>query len=104
MSEATTQLVDTEIKRIVDEAYQKAHKIIKNHTEQLHHIAQGLLAFETLSGEEVELLMRGEKIVRADDADAYIGGHRRRSSLPPAAAKKTTHSKSKPVPASGEKS
>lgn len=90
MAETTAQKVDAEIKRIVDEAYQKARQILTSHTEQLHHIAQGLLAFETLSGEEVALLMRGEKIVRADDADAYIGGNRRRSSLPPATAKKSS--------------
>jgi cell division protease FtsH len=50
--------VDEEIKRIVDESYQKALKIIKENLESLRQVANELLKKETLEGEEFERLMK----------------------------------------------
>ena len=84
MSERTAQMVDEEVKRIVDEGYQRAYKYITENREKLEAIAQGLLEYETLSGEELKTLMNGGEIRRDDDtsggAQQPTGG--RRSSVP----------------------
>jgi len=62
MSEATAQTVDQEVRRIVDEAYQTARKILTKHTTQLEDLAQALIEFETLTGEDINNLLAGKKI------------------------------------------
>lgn len=62
ISEETAQKIDREIKRLVDEGYAQARKIIKEHWEEFVRIAEGLLEYETLSGEEIDIIMRGEKL------------------------------------------
>ena len=52
-SEETAQLIDSEIKRIIDEAFRVAHDIITTHREKLELIAKALLEFETLDGQQV---------------------------------------------------
>ena len=64
VSEATAQLIDQETKRLVEEAYEKARTILNEHLDDLHKIARALLEFETLSGDEIQALLRGEPIVR----------------------------------------
>jgi cell division protease FtsH len=62
MSEATAQSVDQEVRRIVDEAYQTAQKILTKYAHQLESIAQALIEFETLTGEDIKGLLGGKKI------------------------------------------
>ncbi len=64
VSEATAQLIDEEIRRFVEEAHEKARKILTEHLDDLHTIAKALLEYETLSGDEIRALLRGERIVR----------------------------------------
>ena len=64
VSEATARLIDEEIRRFVEEAYEKARQILTDHLNDLHKIAQALLEYETLSGDEIQALLRGEKIAR----------------------------------------
>lgn len=64
VSEETARLIDSEVKKIVDEAYKSAQKIINTHIKDLHNIAKALLEYETLTGEELKLLLKGEKIDR----------------------------------------
>ncbi len=64
LSEETARLIDVEIRRIIDEAYAKAKVILTENLAELHLLAQGLLEYETLSGDEIKLLIRGEPIVR----------------------------------------
>ena len=52
------------------EAEVKARKILTEHMDDLHAIAKGLLEFETVTGEEVQALLRGEKIVRDETGGA----------------------------------
>jgi cell division protease FtsH len=65
MSEATAQIVDEEVRRVIDEAYATAHSILTKHLKDLHSLAKALLEFETLNGEEVGMLLRGETLPRA---------------------------------------
>ena len=62
VSEQTSQLVDREIKRILDEAYELARQILTENRELLERIAQALLERETLDREEVELLAAGRPL------------------------------------------
>jgi len=56
-SEATAQKIDREVKRIIDEAYEKATKIIMEHRDALDIIAKALLEYETLDGEHIREIM-----------------------------------------------
>jgi cell division protease FtsH len=69
VSEATAQIIDQEIRRLVEEALERARKILTDNLEDLHKIAQALLELETLSGDEIQALLRGEKIVRETPPD-----------------------------------
>jgi len=64
VSEATAREIDAEIKQIIDGAYARAKKILTDNVEELHRLARGLLEYETLSGDEIRLIIRGEPIIR----------------------------------------
>ena len=81
MSDATAALIDEEVRRLVEEAEQKAREIIKEKNNDLEIIAQGLLEYETLSGAEVAALLRGETITKDDD-DSPSADAPRRTSIP----------------------
>jgi cell division protease FtsH len=60
VSERTSQLVDEEIKRLLDESFEKARTVLEENEGLLESIALALLERETLDREEVEALARGE--------------------------------------------
>jgi len=62
VSGATAKLIDEEIKAFVEGANDRAMKILKDNLDDLHTIGQALLEYETLSGDEIKALLRGEKI------------------------------------------
>ncbi|MEM8915446.1 MAG: ATP-dependent zinc metalloprotease FtsH, partial [Pseudomonadota bacterium] len=66
MSDTTQSAVDSEVRRFVDESYDKARKILMDNIDQLHALAKGLLEYETLTGDEIHALLRGEEIVRPE--------------------------------------
>ena len=57
MSEETAKKIDKEVKKIVDEGYQRAKKIITEKIDDLHKVAKALLMYETISGEEIKDLI-----------------------------------------------
>ncbi|HEY0901046.1 MAG TPA: ATP-dependent zinc metalloprotease FtsH, partial [Micavibrio sp.] len=67
MSDETAKVVDAEVRVIVDEAYNKAKEILTTYLDQLHALAKALLEYETLSGDEIRGLIRGEPIIRVND-------------------------------------
>jgi len=69
-SEETAKQIDAEVRRIIDEALHKAREIISGNRDKLETIAQALLKFETITGEEVTMLLRGEKIDELKEAEA----------------------------------
>src|SRR4029450_13805513 len=69
LSDETQTIVDEEIHRIVDEAFEEARKIISEHIDDLHTIAHGLLEYETLSGDEIKDLLKGKPPVREFTAE-----------------------------------
>ena len=64
VSESTAQLIDAEIKLIIDRSYSRAKRILTDNIEELHRLARGLLEYETLSGDEIRTVLRGEPIIR----------------------------------------
>lgn len=61
-SEAMAVKIDDEIKRIVSEQEEKTKKLLEEHKQDVEKIAQGLLKYEVLSGEEVGRLIKGESL------------------------------------------
>ena len=69
ISEETARKIDHEVRRLVDEGYEEAERILSEHKDQLETLAQGLLEFESLSGEEIKDLLNGKRPVREDPSD-----------------------------------
>jgi cell division protease FtsH len=69
MSDETQRVVDSEVKRFVDEGYQTAQKVIRDNIDDLHAIAKALIEFETLTGDEIRGLMDGKMPMRESDSD-----------------------------------
>jgi len=61
VSEATAQKIDSEVKRLVEEGYNEATRILTEKRDDLETLAKGLLEFETLSGDEITDLLDGKK-------------------------------------------
>jgi len=86
ISESTSKSIDEEIRLIVESGYDRARQTLTNFNDELHIVAKGLLEFETLSGDEIRQLLRGEPIIR-DQGSNDVGGNApqtppRRSSVP----------------------
>ena len=64
VSESTAREIESEVKRIIDEAYGKAKRILTDNVEELHRLARGLLEYETLTGDEIKQVLRGEPVIR----------------------------------------
>ncbi|MEC9372499.1 MAG: ATP-dependent zinc metalloprotease FtsH [Planctomycetota bacterium] len=68
-SDETASLIDKEVKRISDEAFEDAERILRENWEKVERVAQALLKYETLSADEVERLMRGEALSKPTVSD-----------------------------------
>ncbi len=64
VSEATAREIDSEVRAIIDEAYARAKHTLQTNIEELHALAKGLLEYETLSGDEIRTVIKGEPVVR----------------------------------------
>ena len=60
ISEATAQAIDSEIRVLMDRGYHRARTMLTERLDRLHSFAQALLEYETLTGEEIGAVMRGE--------------------------------------------
>ncbi len=61
ISEETARIIDKEVAKIIQEAYQKAQKVLKERRKGLEKLAHTLLEKETLEGDELKLLLKGEE-------------------------------------------
>jgi cell division protease FtsH len=59
ISEETMRRVDTEVRRIIDEQYGIARKLIEDNADKMHAMAKALLEWETIDGEQIEDIMQG---------------------------------------------
>ena len=69
VSEETARIIDAEVKRLIDEGYNTARRILTEKADDLEALAQGLLEFETLSGDEIKELLKGNRPNREDPSD-----------------------------------
>jgi cell division protease FtsH len=64
VSEATAREIEAEVKMFIDNAYIRTKQILTENIDELHRLARGLLEHETLSGEEIRQVMRGEPVIK----------------------------------------
>jgi cell division protease FtsH len=74
VSDATAKLIDEEVRGLIEIAEGVARKVLTDKADDLEMLAQALLEYETLSGAEVNALLKGEPIVRPDTDDGYSDG------------------------------
>ena len=68
-SPETQEKIDAEVRRIVDEGYGTAKRVLTDKADDLHRLAEGLLEYETLTGDEITKVIAGETLNRGDDID-----------------------------------
>ena len=69
-SEGTAREIDAEVRRLVDEAYADAKRVIEENRDRLEELAKALLEKETMDGREVERMVRGEDEAKAEGGEA----------------------------------
>ena len=91
VSANTKELIEEEVKRFIQEGYARALQILKDKNTEWERLAQGLLEYETLTGDEIKRVMNGEPPHsddgESDDSDA---GNASVTAIPKAKPKKTT--------------
>ena len=79
ISGKTQQTIEEEVRRLIDEAYDTAKSILTEKSDEFERLAQGLIEYETLTNEEIGLIIAGKPLNRDDDDDAPSvssgGGH-----------------------------
>ena len=68
-SEEMQKRIDAKVKEIIDEGYATATRILTEKSQDWENLAQGLLEYETLTGEEIAKVIGGEPLNRDDDQD-----------------------------------
>jgi cell division protease FtsH len=84
-SAETQKAIDEEVRRLIDEGYNEAKRILTEKREDLERLAQGLLEYETLTGSEITRVIAGEPLNRGDDKDdapPHTGGGASVTSIP----------------------
>jgi cell division protease FtsH len=82
LSDATAKSIDEETRRIIDDAYRDASKILSDNKSELETLARGLLEYETLSGDEIQSLINGDTLSRNKPAEENARAEKGRSSVP----------------------
>ena len=73
VSANTKEMIEDEVKRFIQEGYDRAYKILTEQNEEWERLAQGLLEYETLTGDEIKRVMKGEPPHSDDTPDADDG-------------------------------
>jgi len=64
MSDDERKVIDKEVKDMLNQSYTRAQNVLKKHETELHRLADALLKYETLSVEEIRLIIQGKPIQR----------------------------------------
>ena len=70
----TQEVIDAEVRKLVDEGYETAKRILTEKSEDLKNLAEGLLEYETLTGSEITKVIAGEPLRRGSDEDDSDSG------------------------------
>ncbi|QZD96340.1 ATP-dependent zinc metalloprotease FtsH [Qipengyuania gelatinilytica] len=84
----TNKMIDAEIKELVEGGLKRAQEVLTAQEDKLHLLAQALLEYETLTGEEIDRLMKDGKIDRPDEPKGPVAVRPAGSSTVPKAGKK----------------
>ncbi|MEM9432737.1 MAG: ATP-dependent zinc metalloprotease FtsH [Pseudomonadota bacterium] len=68
-SQETQKIIDQKVKELIDEGYETAKRILTEKNEEWERLAQGLLEYETLTGNEITKVIAGEALNKNDDED-----------------------------------
>jgi cell division protease FtsH len=82
LSEDTARLIDEEVRQIIEQAEGEARRVLAENIDVLHRVAQALLEYETLSGEDIRRILRGETVERGGDADNRAEPPAHKASVP----------------------
>jgi len=77
-SDTTADLIDSEVRRMVEEAYSDAKRLLEANWEKVVAVAEALIKFETLSSDDVKKLMRGESLTRPSVSELLRAEARRK--------------------------
>jgi len=89
VSAETKMLIEGEVKRLIDEGYDTARRILTEQSEQFERLAKGLLEYETLTGDEIKRVIDGGKPTADDDGTPpAVGGGEGVISIPKTRARK----------------
>ncbi len=80
VSEAVTEAIDSEVQVLIGTAYAGAKTLLTDRLDELHRLARGLIEYETLSGEEIRTVLRGEPVIRVVNDEP--APDQRRASVP----------------------
>jgi cell division protease FtsH len=82
LSEDTARLIDEEVRQIIEQAEGEARRVLAENIDALHRVAQALLEYETLSGEDTRRILHGEAVERGGDADSRAEPPAHKASVP----------------------
>jgi cell division protease FtsH len=93
VSDNTASIVDQEIRKIADTVYSDAQKMLKKYSKQLKRVAEALLEYETLDGNQIKDLCKGLNISikKSQDKDETPKAKKpkKRAGIPSTTAKQT---------------
>ena len=69
MSDDTARIIDQEVRKLIEDGEASAKEILTTYHDQWEAIAQALLEYETLTGDELRALMEGHQPIRPDDTN-----------------------------------
>ena len=82
VSAKTKEIVENEVKKLIDNGYKVANKILSEKKEEFERLAQGLLEYETLTGDEIKRVMRGDPPHDDNDVDGLSSTDASVTSIP----------------------
>ncbi|KAA6406232.1 ATP-dependent zinc metalloprotease FtsH [Candidatus Tokpelaia sp.] len=88
VSEETAKLIDAEVRRLIDAAHDDARRILTEKKADWTALAEGLLEYETLTGDEIKDIIAGKPPVRGEMAEVSL----RKSAVPKVGGKSHAHS------------
>jgi cell division protease FtsH len=97
VSDDTAKIIDEEVRRLVQQGEATARKILAKRRADLHKVAKALLEYETLSGEEIQLVLKGESLDR-DDKGNGKKAEKSSSSVPKAGRRRPPAGDMEPQP------
>jgi cell division protease FtsH len=95
MSDDTARLVDTEVRAVIDQNYERARQILRENIDVLHRMAKALVEWETLDSEQISAVMEGREL-DANEPDDWT-----RPSRGPGASNDQSSQGKRPKPAAG---